>query len=78
MPDDEYRTAIKTALKENGLSANHSVHLGRSVGTVAGEVAGLSPEELRTLGNWSVSVLEARYSSKLPMSTMVMYFRYLL
>ena len=45
--------------------------MGRFAVTVQGEMLGLSVADLRELGNWNPGVLESVYSSKIPMSSMV-------
>jgi hypothetical protein len=68
--DQVYAAAIKTACKKLNLIPKHFIHIGRSTGTIQGEICELTAEELRGLGNWNPDTYQRFYSSKLPLSAL--------
>ena len=67
MANDTYAKAIKAVLGKLGLSSNHWLHLGRTIGPKILEFLQVEQEHIRQLGNWDPSTQEACYSTKLPM-----------
>ena len=67
MSNQSYAKAIKSVLKELGITSNHFVHIGRVMGPVVLEMLEVDHDKIRLLGNWDPKIQETRYSSKLPL-----------
>jgi HEPN domain-containing protein len=67
MANDTYAKAIKVVLSKLGLSSNHWLHLGRTIGPKILELLEVEQDIIRLLGNWDPSTQESSYSTKLPM-----------
>ena len=67
---DTYGKFIKRILKKLGISSNHYLHLGRVMGAAVLQLMERDEEEVRILGNWSATVRDKAYSTKLPLKAM--------
>ena len=65
--DDTYSKAVCQVLTKLGISSNHWVHLGQTLGPKILEFLEVEAEEIHRLGNWDPKIQEKSYSTKLPM-----------
>jgi hypothetical protein len=52
------------------LYSNHALHIGRALGLLTAEKNELDGLEKKNLGNWNPDVMEAVYSSKIPLKAL--------
>jgi len=62
-----YGRAVTKVFKELGIPTSHRVHIGRTLGAKLCDLAELPSDEIRKLGNWSPTIQETYYSTKLPL-----------
>ena len=67
MANDTCAKAVKKVSGELGLTSNHWLHLGRTLGPKILELLELEQDAIRQLGNWDPRTQEASHSTKLPM-----------
>ena len=63
-----YIKTIKEIQKEKGIISNHYLHIGRVLGTHRLQYQELLDDHIRQLGNWSTTVRDDCYSTKLPLT----------
>jgi Centromere DNA-binding protein complex CBF3 subunit, domain 2 len=70
MGSDSYGRHIAQVLARLGLPGNKLLHLGRNIGAKILDLLEEEDEAIRKMGQWSPSVYDNSYSSKLPMGPM--------
>jgi hypothetical protein len=67
MRNDSYGDHIKSVLSRLKLNCNKVLHLGRNLGAKFLEFLEAEADEIRRMGQWSPSMFDTSYSTKLPM-----------
>lgn len=70
MTHTPFDSAMRAAMRHLQLPSNHFQHLGRVLGSANLQYLEILEDNIRQLGNWSVSVRDMCYSTKLPMKAM--------
>lgn len=70
MTHTPYDSAMRAAMHHLQLPSNHFQHLGRVLGSANLQYLEIMDDFIRQLGNWSVSIRDLCYSTKLPMKAM--------
>lgn len=70
MKNTSYYKSMAVILKEKKIISSHKVHYGRTVGSALLQYKELDDDDVRQLGNWSATVRDLCYSTKLPLKAM--------
>ena len=67
---DNYGSRLQKALTKLSIPCNKLLHLGRNMGSKILDLLEVEADEIRRMGQWSPTVFDNAYSSKLPMGPM--------
>ena len=67
---ETYYKCIREILRTKKITSNHYMHLGRVLGSANLQYKEIDDDLIRQLGNWSVTIRDLCYSTKLPIAAM--------